>query len=103
MRCVHPSRGGRPHLAKGFLMKHRIPMLAFLAAVALPAAAQAQGQGQEIFRQYCTGDYMRLCSQYDPDSPQVDQCFRANMTQLTPQCRTAINTYTRANPGGRRQ
>lgn len=69
-------------------MKHRIPMLAFLAALALPAAAQAQGQ--EVFRQYCTGDYMRLCSQFSPESREVRQCFIANMRSLSPGCRSVI-------------
>jgi hypothetical protein len=76
--------------AKGNPMNHRIPMLAFLAALTLPAAAQAQAQGQEVFRQYCTGDYMRLCSQFSPESREVRQCFIANMRSLSPGCQSVI-------------
>lgn len=76
--------------------------LAVVAAGALlagPAFAQ-NPQEEAMLRQACTGDYMRLCSQYEPGSPGLDQCFKAKMNDLTQQCRGAIQAYTKANPNG---
>lgn len=70
-------------------MKLRIATLVLAAALAFPAAAQAQ-RGQERFRQFCTGDYMRLCSQFAAESREVRQCFIANRRSLSPACRRAI-------------
>ena len=80
----------------------RFVTLAALAATFLAAPASAQNAKEEaMLRQNCTGDYMRLCSQYEPGSPGLDGCFKAKMAELSPQCRGAIQTYTKANPGGR--
>lgn len=72
------------------------------AALAGPSFALTP-QEEAVFRQACTSDYMRLCSAYDPGSPQVDQCFKQNMKQLSPQCQSAITTYQKSNPGGTRR
>lgn len=76
-------------------MKLRTAALALVASLAVSTAAHAQGAGQDALRAYCTGDYMRLCSQFSEGTPQLDQCFRANMRNLTPGCRQAISSYTR--------
>ena len=60
-------------------------------------------QEEATFRQACTADYMRFCSTFDPGSPQVDQCFKQRMKELSPQCQGAIATYSKANPGGARR
>lgn len=70
-------------------MKLSTATLALVACLAIPAAAEAQ-RGQERFRQFCTGDYMRLCSQFPAESREVRQCFIANMRSLSPGCRQAI-------------
>ncbi len=70
------------------------------AAFALTAASQALAmtpQEEAVFRRVCTGDYMRLCSMYDPGSPGVQQCFQAKMAELSPGCQTAIVDYNKAN------
>lgn len=81
-------------------------MRAFTLAAALllghgAAALAMTPQEEAAFRQSCTGDYMRLCAQYDPSSPQVDQCFRTNMKQLSASCQSTIAAYNKANPGQR--
>lgn len=84
-------------------MNLRTSALALGAVLALSTSAQAQGQPSEedALREHCTGDYMRLCSQFDPGSKDVEQCFKARMRELSPNCRTAINYYTKKNPRGR--
>lgn len=77
-----------------------ITLAALAALLAGPALAQ-NAQEEAMLRQNCTGDYMRLCSQYDPGTPQVEQCFKAKMNDLTPQCRTAIASFQKNNPAGR--
>ena len=73
-------------------------------ALALGAAAPAFAltpQEEAAFRQHCTSDYMRLCSAFDPDSPQVEQCFKEKQSQLSPRCSATIAAYSKANPKGR--
>lgn len=84
----------------------RITSLVVLAAAALtlPASAANLSQQEEAaFRQNCSGDYMRLCSMFDPDSPQVEQCFKEKSKQLTPNCQATIAAYSKANPSGRKR
>lgn len=79
---------------------------AFGVAFALTAASQALAmtpQEEAVFRRVCTGDYMRLCSMYDPGSPGVQQCFQAKMTELSPGCQTAIVDYNKANAPARKR
>lgn len=78
------------------------PLAAALALVAAPAFAQ-NPQQQEVFRQNCSGDYMRFCSAYNPGTPEVEQCFRQHMQQLSPQCRSAIMAFEKESGGGTRQ
>ena len=84
---------------------NRIKTSALAAAITVALAGPSLAltpQEEAVFRQACTADYMRLCSAYDPGSPQVDQCFKQNMKQLSPQCQSAITNYQKTNPGGRR-
>lgn len=79
---------------------------AFGSALALGVAAPALAQNPQeeaALRQSCSGDYMRLCSTFDPGSPEVEQCFKAKMKELTPQCQSAIAAFNKANPGGRKR
>ena len=76
-------------------------LIAALAPLASPAFAQ-DAQQQAIFRQNCSGDYMRLCSAYSPGTPEVEQCFQSHMRDLSPQCQGAIAAYTKKESRGRR-
>lgn len=84
-------------------MNIRTAALGLSAAVAISTFALAQQPSQEmdLLRAHCTGDYMRLCSQFDPASKAVEQCFQANMRNLTPNCRQTIAYFRRKNPKGR--
>lgn len=74
-----------------------------LALLGLPGPSSAMTPQEEAaFRQSCTADYMRFCSMFDPDSPQVDQCFKSRLKELSPQCQSTIAAYSKKNPGGRR-
>ncbi len=76
-------------------------VLALTVAASGPALAMTP-QEEAAFRANCTGDYMRLCSQYDPDSPAVEQCFKERQKDLSPRCQATIASYSKANPKGRR-
>ena len=79
-------------------------LAAAIAFVAGPALAQSQVQDpkqQEVFRQSCSGDYMRFCSTFNPGTPEVEQCFQQRMQQLSPQCRNAIAAFEKK--GSRRR
>ena len=68
------------------------PALAALVLAAAPAFAQSPEEMAE-FRRDCTSDYMRLCSAYDPGSPQVRQCFEARRAELSQRCSATIAKY----------
>lgn len=68
--------------------------LAVLLGAAGPALAQSQEEMAE-YRRDCTADYSRLCSAYDPGSPQVQQCFQARRAELSPRCAATIAKYQR--------
>lgn len=67
-----------------------------LALVALPGTADAMtAQQQADFKKNCTGDYVRLCADYEPDAPQTQQCFQQKIRQVSARCRTTIQTFQR--------
>jgi hypothetical protein len=74
---------------------------ALAIAAASPSMAQ-NAQERAALQQNCAGDYMRLCSMYDPGSKDVEQCFKAKSRELSPECRGAIAAFSRNNPAGRR-
>jgi hypothetical protein len=84
------------------LRKIRIVTFAAAAAIATSALALTP-QEEATFRQYCSGDYMRFCSMFEPGTPQVEQCFQQRMKDLSPRCQSAIASYSKANSGGRKR
>ena len=76
--------------------------LVILLGLGTPAVAMTP-QEEAAFQQNCSGDYLRLCAQFDPGSPQVEQCFKAKDKELSPGCRSTIAAYNKANPAGRRR
>lgn len=66
--------------------------LAVLLASSTAALAQNQQEMAE-YRRDCSADYSRLCSAYDPGSPQVEQCFAARRAELSPRCAATIAKY----------
>lgn len=72
----------------------RTLILAFgLVAIAVPASAQAPKRGNADLQTYCAGDAITFCAGIDPNSPQMDACFKKNMSQMSPNCRSAIDAY----------
>jgi len=64
-----------------------------LFAIVAPASAQTPKRGNEDLQTYCAGDAITFCAGIDPNSPQMDACFKKNMNQMSPNCRRAIDAY----------
>jgi hypothetical protein len=64
-------------------------VLTLLLAVAgaRPAMAQASDAADK-----CTGDVMRLCSEFVPDADRIVVCLKAKRRQLSAACRTALSS-----------
>lgn len=70
--------------------------LAALGLLAVPTLALAESSpAREALKRYCTGDYMEHCSEHQPNTPELEACFRTNMKLLTPGCSSAITAYKR--------
>ena len=68
-----------------------------LIAVATPTLAapdaSASKRGNKDLKTYCSGDAVTFCSGDDPDSPEMDACFKKNMDKISENCRRAITAY----------
>jgi hypothetical protein len=73
-------------------------LTAALALAAVTPAAAQNPQERATLERVCTGDYLRLCNMYDPGSPEVEQCFKDRNAELSPNCRSAIASFTSKNP-----
>ncbi|MCJ2099485.1 3',5'-cyclic-nucleotide phosphodiesterase [Methylobacterium sp. E-046] len=76
----------------------RSVILAFgLIAVAAPSLAAPDAptskRGNKDLKTYCSGDAVTFCSGNDPDSPEMDACFKKNMDKISENCRRAITAY----------
>ncbi|MCJ2055058.1 3',5'-cyclic-nucleotide phosphodiesterase [Methylobacterium sp. J-048] len=65
-------------------------------ALAAPASAQAPNRGNADLQTNCAGDALAFCAGIDPNSPQMDACFKKNMSRMSPNCRRAIDAYEKA-------
>ena len=66
---------------------------ALLAATLMIAAAVADvpaHAASERVRTACTSDYLKFCSQYDPDSFQTVNCMKRVGNKLSRACKTAV-------------
>ena len=59
--------------------------MSLVAGSARPAAAQAADAEQR-----CTGDVMRLCSEFVPDADAIVACLKVKRSQLTSSCLNAL-------------
>jgi hypothetical protein len=50
----------------------------------------AAAQASDETRQACTGDAMRLCSDFIPDVPRITACMMRKRAQLSQGCRLAM-------------
>lgn len=60
-----------------------------LALLLLIGPANA-GPDRKALKQHCSADYTTFCADDEPDGPEVQACFRRNMANLSPACRTEI-------------
>ncbi|HEV7439920.1 MAG TPA: hypothetical protein VGN94_09910 [Methylobacterium sp.] len=76
--------------------------LALLVTTAGALAAPSTGTAPDrsALKQYCTGDYLTYCGDLAPDSPEVHACFKQNKAKLSPNCQSAITSYTKAQKKG---
>ena len=61
-------------------------LLSFMAGNARPAAAQSADAEAR-----CTGDVMRLCSEFVPDADAIVVCLKAKRLRLEPSCLNALS------------
>jgi len=59
--------------------------MSLVAGSARPAAAQAADAEER-----CTGDVMRLCSEFVPDRDSIVACLKVKRSQLSSSCLTAL-------------
>lgn len=55
-----------------------------------PATAQQQDAMAGKLKTFCASDYARLCADMDPKDPEVEACFRKNLSEVSPGCQAAI-------------
>ena len=68
----------------------RRTILAAILVAATAGASQAQ-VSDEVARQACEPDVMRLCADSIPDRQRIAQCLRTNVQQISPNCRAVLN------------
>lgn len=75
----------------------RIATIALLFAasfVGAPASAAPESKrGNADLKKYCTGDALKFCGDIDPDSKEMDACFKKHRSELSENCRRAITAY----------
>ena len=69
-----------------FLFGLAVGLLSFMAGNARPAAAQSADAEAR-----CTGDVMRLCSEFVPDADAIVACLKAKRLRLEPSCLNALS------------
>jgi hypothetical protein len=79
----------------GMLMR-RIILTCALSTVVIGAAWSQEYRGTHEQQMACTPDVWRLCSDQIPDVGRIVACLRANLPQLSSNCRVAFE----ANEGG---
>jgi hypothetical protein len=88
-----------PHRTRG--KQQMLRLLRLVCGPALPVCfgvigiyalgiTAAAAEASEEARQACTGDAMRLCSEFVPDVAKITACMTRKRAQLSPQCRLAM-------------
>ena len=79
------------------MIRHATAFSLCLALVAAGPAFAQNPQEEAALRQNCTGDYLRYCGNFAPNTPEVEQCFKTNMKQLSAACQQTIAAYSKKN------
>lgn len=69
----------------------------FLLGIAPAFAAPERGNAD--LKRYCAGDAVTFCAGLDPNSREMDSCFKTHRSELSENCRRAIDVYEAS--GGR--
>jgi len=70
--------------------KRLVRWLALPVGLLLVSLGSAAAQGTPESREACTGDAMRLCSDFIPDVPKITKCMVAKYKQLSEPCRLTM-------------
>ena len=73
--------------------------LATIVTLISTAAIAAPAPDRAALKRHCTSDYLSFCGDLEPDSPEVQACFKKNKTQLSAACQGAIGGYAKAQKG----
>lgn len=70
----------------------RVLLAGSLLALSLqPALAQSSGPS-DYLRTSCSADFKRLCGKVTPGKGRAAACMKEKEAELTPECRTAMNS-----------
>lgn len=75
------------------MLKNLIATIPLLVLAVAPVSAAAPKHGNQDLKRYCSGDAATFCSDVDPGGPEMNACFRRNMSKLSQGCRRAISSY----------
>lgn len=64
-----------------------------LAVFGIVPAFAAPERGNADLKKYCSGDAVTFCSGRDPNSKEMDACFKTHRADLSENCRRAIDVY----------
>ena len=64
-----------------------------LTVLGIVSAFAAPERGNADLKKYCTGDAVTFCSGLDPNSKEMDACFKTHRAELSENCRRAIDVY----------
>jgi hypothetical protein len=67
-----------------------LPLACLLVGIGVLGVRGAAAQASDEARQACTGDAMRLCSEFVPDVPKITSCMMRKRAQLSRECRVAM-------------
>lgn len=95
VRCRTARKMTSNDHALGTVAMRQFLLAASLIIVIAPACAGTPERGNEDLKASCSADAAQFCSDKDPHSPEMDACFKANMSHLSEPCRRAIRSYKR--------
>lgn len=75
------------------LLKNLIAAIPLLVLAVASVSAAAPKPSNQDLKRYCSGDAATFCSDVDPGGPEMNACFRKNMSKMSKGCRRAISSY----------
>ncbi|AWN43446.1 hypothetical protein [Methylobacterium durans] len=84
-------------------MHHRTVValaIGFAACVQDARAGSPSQPDREALKARCSGDYAIYYGDLPRDGPEVQACFRKNMADLSPACRTEVERHEKSGRRG---